>query len=504
MDFFSLIDLVKTVTKNKVKNIEVLGSTSEDSNLVAILYDGISKGKAKSDEDALKLLYGKKETGKMGAYLRIKNRLIRQLINTSFFVDVNQPMFNDRAKALYNCYRDVVAGKILIGRDAIKVGVYLLELTLEQTEKYEFIDLSADITRALRSQYARSLASQDSHEKMAQLHRQYEEKRRLELLAQDYFETLINYYIVKRSPDETVNATATSYYDELLPKVAAADTSQFIYFTTQIGIIKYLSGNDCISALKICNEGISILQKRENTNRSALVSVALQKILCLTQLRDFSTDCDDTVKDFLSLVELGELNWFRLHELHLHYCLFARRYEDALKIFALVSKNENYPTLAGAARDSWQLYGGYLHLLAALGKLDTVKVIEAVGEYRYGKLNNEIEVVNKDKHGMNIPLVLLPVIYSLAIGDFEEKDISPENLEKYRTRYLNIEMNRRSAAFLTLLLTYPKKEYASEIAERKIQRELEVLAAEQPKVTGQTFAVEIIPYEDLWEMMTKR
>ncbi len=504
MDFVALIDLVKTVTKNKVKNIEVLGSASEDSSLTNKLYEGISKGKVKTDEDALKLLYGKKGDGKMGAYLRIKNRLIRQLINTSFFVDVNQPMFNDRAKALYNCYRDVVAANILIGRDAPRVGVYLLELTLEQTEKYEFIDLSADITRVLRGQYARSLASQETHEKMAKLHRQYEEKRRLELLAQDYFENLINYYIVKRSPDEAVNATASSYYEELVSKVKEADTSQFIYYTTTIGIIKYLSINDCENALKVCNDGMSVLQKRENTNRAALVSLALQKILCLTQLRDFSHECDETVKHFLSFVEPGELNWFRLHELHLHYCLFARRYEDALNIFALVSKNENYSTLTGAARDTWQLYGGYLHLLAALGKLDTAKVVEAVGEYRYGKLNNEIEVVNRDKHGMNIPLVLLPVLYSLAVGDFEEKDISPENLEKYRTRYLNIEMNRRSAAFLTLLLTYPKKEYATEIAERKIQKELDEMATEQPKVAGQTFAVEIIPYEDLWEMMMER
>ena len=105
---------------------------------------------------------------------------------------------------------------------------------------------------------------------------------------------------------------------------------------------------------------------------------------------------------------------------------------------------------------------------------------------------------------MNIPLILLPVIYALVVGDFEDKISSPENLEKYRTRYLNTDMNRRSAAFLNLLLAYSKRDYASASAERKIKKELEVLASEQPQVTGQTFAVEIISYEDLWEMMTEK
>ena len=50
MDFVALVDLVKTVTKNKVKNIEVLGNPSEESNLTESLYEAISKGKIKTDD----------------------------------------------------------------------------------------------------------------------------------------------------------------------------------------------------------------------------------------------------------------------------------------------------------------------------------------------------------------------------------------------------------------------------------------------------------------------
>jgi hypothetical protein len=189
--------------------------------------------------------------------------------------------------------------------------------------------------------------------------------------------------------------------------------------------------------------------------------------------------------------------------LHLHYCLFARRYKDALNIYQKCSRHEKFPTITGQIRDNWHLYGGYLHLLAALGELDTQEVISVVGEFKYGKLNNEIEVVGKDKQGMNIPLILLPVIYALVKGKFDEKEMSPEALEKYRKRYLDTDLNRRSAAFLNLLLAFSKRDHKSAAAEKKIKKELDVLASEQPQVASQTFAVEIIPYEDLWELMNR-
>ncbi|MBC7774742.1 MAG: hypothetical protein H7246_04825 [Phycisphaerae bacterium] len=502
MEFDALKELVKTITRNKVKNIEVLGNPGEESSMVESLYDAIAKEKVQSDEDAAKFLYGKNESPKSQAYLRMKGRLERNLLNTAFFVDVNQPMFNERAKASYNCYRDFAAALILLGREATKAGIDVLEHLLEQTIKYEFVELTADVASRLRRVYARAVGSASMHERYAKIHREYEEKRRLEMLALEHFESLINYYIVRRSPNEEIHQYATAYYEELYPLTPKADTCQYHFHTAQIGIIKYLSVNNCVDALKVCDEALDILKERKNTNREYLVSLSGQKIVCLTQLRIFGNNEGDAAASYcLSLSEEGSFNWFRVHELHLHYCLFARRYDDALALFVKASQHPKFESLGGAVRDNWQLYGGYLHLLAALGKLELAKVEAAVGTFRYARLSNEIEVLDKDKQGMNIPLIFLPVIYHLVKGTFDTADISPESLEKYRKRYLDNDMNRRSAAFLNMLIAFAKRDYKSASAEKKIKKELEVLAKEQPQVAGQTFAVEIIPYEDLWEMM---
>jgi hypothetical protein len=133
MDFDALKDLVKTITRNKVKNIEVLGSPIEEGSMVEALYDAIAKDKVFSDEEAVKFMYGKNETPKSQAYLRLKGRLERNLLNTAFFVDVNQPMFNDRLKAWYNCYRDFAAAYIFcLARKLRRPGIRcMLEQTLE-------------------------------------------------------------------------------------------------------------------------------------------------------------------------------------------------------------------------------------------------------------------------------------------------------------------------------------------------------------------------------------
>lgn len=503
MDFDALQDLVKTITRNKVKNIEVLGNPGEEGSMVEALYDAISKDKVQSDEDAVRFLYGKNESPKSQAYLRLKGRLERNLLNTAFFVDVNQPMFNERTKAYYNCYRDFAAAYLLLGREATKPGIDVLEHLLEQTIKYEFVELTAEIASRLRREYSR-VGSATMHERYSKIHREYEEKRRLEMQALEHFENLINYYIVKRSPNEEIHQFASTYYDELYPLAEQADTCQYHYHTAQIGIIKYLSVNDCKSALSICVNSLALLKGRANTNRSVLVATSNQQLACLTQLRIFDTNEGDEAAAFcISLSEEGSFNWFRSHELYLHYCLFARKYDKALNLYRTASKHPKFDSLGGAVRDNWQVYGGYLHLLVALGKLDGTEVEELAGTFRYAKLSNEIEVLAKDKQGMNIPLILLPVIYHLVKGTFDSADISPESLEKYRKRYLDNDMNRRSAAFLNMLIAFAKRDYKSASAEKKIKKELEVLAKEQPQVAGQTFAVEIIPYEDLWEMMVE-
>ena len=505
MKFSSLIDMVQTITRNKIKHIEVLGNPDQKGSLVESFYDAIAKGEITTDETAVQYLYGHNDK-KDAAYQRLKNRLIRQLTTTALFVDLNQPSFNERAKAYYACYRDFASAFVLLLRGSTKAGIYLLEQVLEQSIKYEFIELIAEIARHLRTQTARSPTDQKQHQQYVALHRQYEEKRRLEMLALDYYEELVDYYLVRRSPNEEVKRLATAYFEELMPLAPQADTSRFYYYTYQIGIIKYFAANDCHSVLSLIGKALPLLEIRKTTNRSMLQAIVMQKLACLTQLRIFEEEAGENVADYsLSLSTDPDLNWFRTLESYFYYRTYQRNYIKALHIFEKATKHARFAQLEGSFKDNWLLLGGYLHLLAALGRLDSKQVESIVGPYRYGRLVNEVEIVDKDREGMNIPLLFLPILLGLAQGNYADYGgRSEEALEKYRQRYLDNSVNQRSAAFMNMLMALDKKAFDPISAERRIKKGLDTLQQEQPQVIGQSFAIEIIPYEDLWTMLQEK
>ena len=65
-------------------------------------------------------------------------------------------------------------------------------------------------------------------------------------------------------------------------------------------------------------------------------------------------------------------------------------------------------------------------------------------------------------------------------------------------------MNRRSDSFLKMLIAFSQKDYATAAAQKKIKKELETLKNLTPDMAGQTWAIEIIPYETLWELLNAK
>lgn len=503
MDFEALREMIQVVNRNKVKRIEVLGNEDSDSTLNE-LYFGIASGKFASDATALQYFFETTDE-KDNRYRKLRARLVRQVLNTTFFIDVKQAQFNDRQKAFYSCYRDFSAAYILMFRGAATPAVDVLEQVLEQCLKFEFTELTAEVTRFLRIYHGRLYGDQSKVERYATLHRDYEEKRYIEMKAFDYYENLVNYYITKRSPNQDIHQAASKYYAELTPLLEQPNTSQFYYYYCQIGIIKFLAVNDCHNALNIIDEALPKLQAAGNTSRGTLFTIAIQKLACLTQLRILTDGVGDEIAHYcLSISEPDQFNWFRTQEIYFYYCAYGGRYQDALDIYAQVKASPRLSTLEGSFRDYWQLLGGYLHLLAALKKLNAANVEQIVGPFRYKRFASDIEVLGKDKGGMNIPLVLLPVLYGLTQGGFDDSLISIEALDKYRKRYLDNEVNQRSNSFVKMLIAYTKLPYEKAAAEKKIRKELALLETLDPQVVGQSFAIEIVPYEDLWTMLREK
>lgn len=263
-----------------------------------------------------------------------------------------------------------------------------------------------------------------------------------------------------------------------------------------------MSNHEYRKAFDICEEALDVFNKRSNLNRGSTLAIAIQKLSCLTQLRLFETyDKSDFLAFCIELTDEGSFNWFKVLDMQVYYCIYTKQYETALEIVALATSHSRYKLLNGVTSEIWQLHAGYLHLLAKLGRLDAQKVEQVAGEFKYSKFMNQFKAIESDKEGMNIPLVLFPVLYNLAIGNDLEYGRSLEALDKYRQRYLSTEANRRSAYFMKALVALSKKPFEPVASERKIQYEINELKKIPPEDAARFFVVEIVPYEDLWEML---
>lgn len=94
-----LIQLIKVISIQKVKQIEIISESKGKENKYTQLYHAIREGKVKSDEEGHQLLYP--NTNDKTSYKRFRNRFKNRLYNTLFFIDLNQPNFNDHRKAKF-------------------------------------------------------------------------------------------------------------------------------------------------------------------------------------------------------------------------------------------------------------------------------------------------------------------------------------------------------------------------------------------------------------------
>ncbi len=76
-----------------------------------------------------------------------------------------------------------------------------------------------------------------------------------------------------------------------------------------------------------------------------------------------------------------------------------------------------------------------------------------------------------------------------------------ESIEKYCSRYLRQGDTFRSNCFIKMLLQIPKSKFQTNSLIRKTEQLVELLKSVPLEYARQTSEIEIIPYEDLWELV---
>lgn len=131
----------------------------------------------------------------------------------------------------------------------------------------------------------------------------------------------------------------------------------------------------------------------------------------------------------------------------------------------------------------------------------TVHAVTNPSKYKQGKFLNSIPVYSKDKRDLNVSSLIIQIVFVIVKKDYDQAIDRIEAIEKYCSRYLRKDENFRSNCFIKALLQVPISGFHKAGVERRAKKYIGQLSDVPLEMSNQPYEVEIIPYEDLWQII---
>ena len=160
-----------------------------------------------------------------------------------------------------------------------------------------------------------------------------------------------------------------------------------------------------------------------------------------------------------------------------------------------VAKNPAFLAQREAALQRWDLYRAYLNFV-----LPGARALSARQRQVAQQLLQQLPEYSRDKRGHNVAILVLQLLHFLRERNLEPVLLRLERLRKYQQRHLTEPTTLRSRLFLRLLQVIVEKNFDAAKAAERGKGLLQQLRDTPPP--GEAFAeVEIIPYENLWDIV---
>lgn len=493
-----LRELALIVNNNRLKNVELLDATSKEKSKAEVFYQGLLDNRFLTDEDAAQFFYG--EDKAHPAYQKLRHKLKRKLINHLFFLNSKEPSHSNRYQAFYECYRDWAAAKILFGKNASGAGVNLSFNILKRAKKYEFTELTVDVARTLRVHFGTLEGNLKKFEQYNELFKEYSEIIGWEDLAEELYTELVIRYANIKATDDLIQKKAKEYYDKLQEGLDKYQTYRLHLCATLIKLTQYSSVNNYSETAKICQESIEFFERKNYLASMPLQIFYYQLLVCHIQLKQYE-EGRIAAESCLEVLTEGSFNWFKYQELYLMLLMHTHQYQKAYQLFHKVNDHKRFSFLPENVKEMWKIFEAYIHYLVIIQKVKLSKKDKHFTKFRLGRFLNGTPIYSKDKRGMNIPILVVQILFMILQRNYNSAIDRIEAIEKYCSRYLTKDDTFRSNCFIKMLLQIPACSFHKAAVERKTAKFLNRLKGMPLDVAKQSHEIEIIPYEELWELV---
>lgn len=494
-----LIELTNLLNTTKMKGDGMMKYVIEPNTKMERLYEGLISKQVKSDDDA-KNLFGNQENGTNVTVL--KNKLKERLLDSVFLLDFKEANFSSRQKAFYECYKKWSVAMTLLTRNAKITGIDLLERLLRHSIHFEFTELTLDILRVLKLQYSVVEGNFEKYKDAKENYFRYEKIWMMESKAENYYSELMIQFTNSKSTKAEVTELAKQYYTELEGFMQECDSFKLHLFGRMIHLTIYNSANDYHETARLCEDAIAFFDKKEYDSGLPLQVFYYNLVVCYLQLREFDKGQDVIGRCEYFFTE-GTFNWYKLQELFFLLAMHSGHYADACRLYEKITEMPRFSEQAHQIVEMWKIYEAYVQFLIRIGEIPADAVSEKTKKFRVSKFLNEVNEYVKDKRGMNISVLIAQILFNIADRDYDDAIERIDAIDKYRSRHLKEDDTFRSNCFVRMLLQIPLNNFHREAVLRKSDKHHKNLLTVPLESATQMHEVEIIPYEQLWEMIIR-
>ena len=492
-ELYAIIELLHVLSKNKIKNINILGQPGKRKFLVDIFYEKVMDGSISSDKEAAMFFY--QEPPSSRKYKDLKRRFFEKIKNTLLFIDVSESAYDDSGRAYYRLWKEFAISKVISGKGGNKSLTKLLEKLLRDSIKYDFTEISLLTARSLRTHSATVLNNRRKFKKYDDLCTKLQVVNNLEMDAESMFFDLLGRSYRVRDHERV------AFFDDAVMVAAKIKALIDIHSTYKLNLFFYIAqllgvkilGNNT-EAESVCHQALAFFKTKPNYSKNAIGIFQRQLFLLYWQQQKYNAG-EDLLQESKRYTRDGDLSFFTNHAYYFLLCMHAKEYEKALDVYTEVNSHRTFKTLSAYSRERWALFGAYLNYLSGQGYLPTFKMTT----FRINKFLNEVPIFSKDKCGANIAILTIQMLLLLLYRRYNEVIDRAEALDKYAQRYLRQPTTLRSYYFIKMLLTIPLADFHQQGVLRKAQPFQKKLVTVPFSITRQAYMVEIIPYEHLWQ-----
>lgn len=264
----------------------------------------------------------------------------------------------------------------------------------------------------------------------------------------------------------------------------------------------YLLVHDYEELRNISNSALDFYKINYPNIKVQLFMFRLRRAVASIYLKDYKSAREDFI--YLAKINIteGALHWNSLWSYYFTLEMLSNNYQKAGMILMNMTSNKAMTKLGDIWLQQWRIRSAYINFLSKIGYVDLSESGKRrVPNFKLGKFLNEVPHYSKDKRGMNISILIAQFIILLAEKKYSKLIDRTEALDKYSYRHLKNDQNLRSNCFIRMLLALVKADFNPIRAKRYAEKYVKRLNFTEINLNEYSAEIEIIPYEELWEII---